>query len=95
MDSKIKQGDLKMICPDCQKGMVFVMRGQNQEQQVSPYGGDMFLENPDKYFDKVPCRRCNGSGIVHCCDGEDYNAECYSNVDNGNSTSIRQTRSMV
>ena len=71
-----------MICPDCQKGMVFVMRGPNQDQQARPYGGEMFLENPEKYFDKIPCQRCNGSGIAYCCDGEDYNAECYSNGDN-------------
>ena len=85
-----------MICPDCQKGMVFVMRGPNQEQQARPYGGEMFLENPEKYFDKIPCQRCNGSGIAYCCDGEDYNAECYSNGDNNvGSTSIRRSRAMV
>ena len=61
-----------MICPDCQKGVVLVLRGQGQGQgQVRPYGGTTFLPNPEKYFDKAPCPRCNGSGIAYCCDDED------------------------
>ena len=61
-----------MNCPDCQKGVVLVLRGQGQGQgQVRPYGGTTFLPNPEKYFDKAPCPRCNGSGIAYCCDGED------------------------
>ena len=61
-----------MNCPDCQKGVVLVLRGQGQGQgQVRPYGGTTFLANPEKYFDKVPCPRCNGSGVAYCCDGED------------------------
>ena len=59
-----------MICPDCQKGVVLVLRGQGQGQ-VRPYRGTTFLPNPEKYFDKAPCPRCNGSGIAYCCDGED------------------------
>ena len=68
----------KMICPECQKGMVQV--------KSSEMGG---------WFKAIPCPRCQGSGIAYCCDGEDYNAECYSNGDNVGSTSIRQSRSMV
>ena len=61
-----------MNCPDCQKGVVLVLRVQGQGQgQVRPYGGTTFLPNPEKYFDKAPCPRCNGSGIAYCCDGED------------------------
>ena len=48
-----------MICPDCQKGVVLVLRGQGQGQ-VRPYRGTTFLPNPEKYFDKAPCPRCNG-----------------------------------
>ena len=59
-----------MICPDCQKGVVLVLRGQGQGQ-VRPYRGITFLPNPEKYFDKAPCPRCNGSGIAYCWDGED------------------------
>ena len=59
-----------MICPDCQKGMVLMLRGQGQGQE-RPYRGTTFLANPEKYFDKAPCPRCNGSGIAYCCDGED------------------------
>ena len=50
-----------MICPDCQKGMVLMLRGQGQGQE-RPYRGTTFLANPEKYFDKAPCPRCNGSG---------------------------------
>ena len=63
-----------MICPDCEKstekGMVLMLRGQNKEG-ARLYRGEMFLAHPEKYFDKVPCPRCNGSGIAYCCDGED------------------------
>ena len=60
-----------MICPDCQNGVVLVLRGQGQGQgQVRPYGGTTFLPNPEKYFDKVPCLRCNGSGITYGRSGE-------------------------
>ena len=59
-----------MICPDCQKGVVLVLRGQTMGE-VRPYRGTTFLANPEKYFDKAPCPRCNGSGIAYCCDGED------------------------
>ena len=59
-----------MICPECQKGVVLVLRGQGQGQ-VRPYRGTTFLPNPEKYFDKAPCPRCNGSGIAYCWDGED------------------------
>ena len=83
-----------MICPDCQKGVVLVLRGQGQGQ-VRPYGGITFLANPEKYFRKVLCTRCNGSGIAYCRDGEEYNAECYSDAGHGNRTGIGQDRSMV
>ena len=63
-----------MICPDCQKGVVLVLRGQGQGQ-VRPYRGTTFLPNPEKYFDKAPCPRCNGSGIKYCCDGEDASSQ--------------------
>jgi hypothetical protein len=59
-----------MICPDCQKGVVLVLRGQ-KTGEMRPYRGTTFLANPEKYFDKAPCPRCNGSGIAYCCDGED------------------------
>ena len=59
-----------MICPECQKGVVLVLRGQTMGE-VRPYRGTTFLANPEKYFDKAPCPRCNGSGIAYCCSGED------------------------
>ena len=57
-----------MICPDCQNGVVLVLRGQSQSQdqdQVRHYGGTTFLPDPEKYFDKIPCPRCNGSGTAY------------------------------
>ena len=59
-----------MICPNCENGMVLILRGQNKKE-MRPIRGGTFLTNPEKYFDKVPCQRCNGSGLANCCDGED------------------------
>nr|ADI23579.1 hypothetical protein [uncultured nuHF2 cluster bacterium HF0770_42C12] len=66
-----------MICPDCEKGVVLILRAQKKEE-MRPYKGTMFLANPEKYFDKAPCRRCNGSGIAYCCDGEDASQPDFS-----------------
>ena len=83
-----------MICPDCNKGQMLVLRGQTKEE-IRPFRGEMFLENPDKYFQKMPCPRCNGSGIVSFRDGEVYNAKCYSIERNRNRTGSRQIRPMI
>ena len=81
-----------MICPDCQKGVVLVLRGQGQGQ-VRPYRGTTFLPNPEKYFDKAPCPRCNGSGIAYCCDGED--ASCDADTLYGDQAIAIEDQSMV
>ena len=83
-----------MICPDCEKGVVLILRGQTKEE-IRPYRGEMFLPNPEKYFRKGLCTRCKGSGIAYCRGGEEYNAECYPTTRHGNRTDIRQTRTMV
>ena len=57
-----------MICPECEKGMVVGLAYKIQED---PYRETSVLTHPEKYFHKVPCRRCNGSGIAYWCDGED------------------------
>ena len=81
-----------MICPDCQKGVVLVLRGQGQGQ-VRPYRGTTFLPNPEKYFDKAPCPRCNGSGIAYCCDGED--ASCDADTLYGDQASVIEDQPVV
>ena len=76
-------GDLRIFKK--MKGMVVVLRtkGQLQPYQETPLlerlkleqellkQMHMILTHPEKYFHKVPCRRCNGSGIAYWCDGED------------------------
>ena len=81
-----------MICPDCEKGVVLILRGQKKEE-MRPYKGTMFLANPEKYFDKVPCQRCNGSGIAYCCDGE--NVEFNPPARQGDRSGARQDWPMV
>ncbi len=81
-----------MICPDCQKGVVLVLRGQGQGQ-VGPYRGTTFLPNPEKYFDKAPCPRCNGSGVAYCCDGEDASSDAVTLY--GDQASTLEDKSMV
>ena len=81
-----------MNCPDCQKGVVLVLRGQTKGE-VRPYRGTTFLANPEKYFDKAPCPRCNGSGIAYCCDGED--ASCDADTLYGDQASTIEDQSVV
>ena len=56
---------LKMVCPDCEKGMVVVLATKGQ---IHPYRESTILTHPERYFRKVPCPRCSGSGIAHSCD---------------------------
>ena len=51
-------GVSKMICPDCQKGMVKTIVPKSRGAQIK----------------WLPCPRCQGSGIAYCCDGEDWTA---------------------
>ena len=81
-----------MICPDCKKGMVLILRGQKKEE-ARLYRGEMFLANPEKYFDKVPCPRCNGSGIAYCCDGEDASRDSATLY--GDQASTNEDKSLV
>ena len=46
-----------MICPDCENGKVF-----------HPLAHVRASKDYGKY---TPCPRCDGSGVVYCCDGED------------------------
>jgi DnaJ-class molecular chaperone len=46
-----------VICPDC--------NGTGQARVTIEAGGKQFW-----VFLERPCRRCNGSRIAHCCDGE-------------------------
>ena len=57
-----------MICPECEKGMVVELATKGQ---VHPYRETSILTHPERYIKKVPCPRCNGSGIAYCCDDED------------------------
>ncbi len=57
-----------MICPDCEKGMIV---GLAYKVHDHPYRETSILTHPTKYFHKVACPRCNGSGISYCRDGED------------------------
>ena len=57
-----------MICPECHQGMVPVLATKGQ---VHPYRETSILTHPQRYIKKVPCPRCNGSGIAYCCDSED------------------------
>ena len=56
-----------MICPECEKGGVVVPRTKGQIQPLTWRD----KETPAKYFKKVPCPRCNGSGIAYYCGGDD------------------------
>ena len=57
-----------MICPECEKGMVVALVTKGQ---IHPYRETSILTHPERYIKKVPCPRCQGSGIAYCCDGED------------------------
>ena len=57
-----------MICPECHQGMIVVLATKGQ---IHPYRERSILTHPERYIKKVPCPRCNGSGIASCCDGED------------------------
>ena len=74
-----------MICPECENGMVVVLRtkGQLEPYQETPLLERLKIEqellqqmhsiltNPERHYRKVPCPRCSSSGIAYCCDGED------------------------
>ena len=81
-----------MICPDCEKGVVLILRAQKKEE-MRPYKGTMFLANPEKYFDKAPCPRCNGSGIAYCCDGGDASRDSATLY--GDQASTNEDKSLV
>ena len=76
-----------MICPDCVKGMM--LRLATKELAYSDRE-TLILTNPQRYLNRVPCSRCNGSGIANCCDGEyDSQLETFVGVSTG------KTKSMV
>ena len=50
-----------MICPKCEKGMIVGLAYTVREH---PYRETSVLGHPEKYVHKVPCRQCNGSGIL-------------------------------
>ena len=82
-----------MICPDCNKGMVpALVQKREAPMRVS---GATPLRHPEVYAKKIPCPRCNGSGIAYCCDGEDYNAECNTSSGLGNRSGAGEDRPMV
>ncbi len=59
-----------MICPECHQGMIPVLATKGQ---IHPYRETSILTHPERYIKKVPCPRCNGSGIAHCSDCEKAN----------------------
>jgi len=61
-----------MICPECHQGMIPVLATKGQ---IHPYRETSILTHPERYIKKVPCPRCNGSGIAYCCDGEDASCD--------------------
>ena len=61
-----------MICPECEKGMVVALVTKGQ---IHPYRETSILTHPERYIKKVPCPRCQGSGIAYCCDGEDASCD--------------------
>jgi len=50
-----------MVCPECEKGMVVVLRTKGH---MHPHREGSILTHPEKYFSKVPCPSCEGSGIA-------------------------------
>ena len=81
-----------MICPECDKGMIPVLATKGQ---IHPYRETSILTHPQKYIKKVPCPRCNGSGIAYCCDGEDYNSECDPSTGLGDRSGAGEDRPMI
>ncbi|MEE2746754.1 MAG: hypothetical protein VX617_07725 [Pseudomonadota bacterium] len=61
-----------MICPECISGMVVVLATKGF---ANPHRETGILSNPARYLKKIPCKRCNGSGIAYCCDGEDASCD--------------------
>ena len=57
-----------MICPECEKGWIVRL---STKGLAHPHREASIMNNPQKYLEKIPCLRCQGSGIAYCCDGED------------------------
>ena len=78
-----------MHCPDCENGMLVVLR---IDSQFKPFQNDSFLErlkieeqllkqmhsiltNPEKHFKKLACAKCNGTGVAYYCDSKSASFE--------------------
>ena len=57
-----------MICPECEKGWIVRL---STKGLAHPHREASIMNDPQKYLEKIPCSRCQGSGIAYCCDGED------------------------
>ena len=73
-----------MFCPDCENGMLVVLRINGQ---LKPFQDTSLLErlkieeellkqmysilmHPDKHFKNLACPKCNGTGIAYYCDSK-------------------------
>ena len=79
-----------MICTECEKGMFVVLATKGQ---IHPYRERSILTHPERYFKKVPCPRCNGSGVAYCCDGEDASRDSATLY--GEQASTNEDKSLV
>ena len=80
-----------MICPECHQGMVSTLV-QRWETPMRGNGTEP-LTVPEVYARKIPCPRCNGSGIAYCCDGED--ASCDADTLYGDQASTGEVEPLV
>ena len=58
------EGRVKMICPDCEKGMKFAIALNG-----NPGDERLILSRSKKFLETNCCPRCHGTGILQYCDG--------------------------
>ena len=79
-----------MICPECEKGWIVRL---STKGLAHPHREASIMNDPQRYLEKIPCLRCQGSGIAYCCDGED--ATCDVDTLYGDQVSTIEDKPMV
>ena len=66
--SKLMQGEFEDDLPRMPEGLD---SGLSTKGLAHPHREASIMNDPQKYLEKIPCLRCQGSGVAYCCDGED------------------------